>query len=611
SSSSCPRPCSCLDRQSRHVVECSFKDLTEIPRFLPPNASTVSLSANHIASVPARSFRNAELVASLWMTGNRILYVENGAISNLVYLRNLDLSHNKLTDFPWTDLQNLTSLQLLKLDHNELENLPQNAFSNLKELNSLRLNNNKFATIFKGTFDGLVALTFLQLHSNPFSCDCYMYWLKYWILDDKIKIPDRDLIVCASPDELKGEELLNLSDLNCQRPIVTINIENEDENERFYEGGLLVLTCEYSGSPEPTAKWRINSRKELALKLTENDSAEMLDNSLKVYKNGTLVISNLKKEDSGVYSCSAANEAGWDEKSVVIEVLAEEELTTANGAKATQPTVKTTPSSSDFNSGETTESRSKTLNKAMSRCSLSPDTKYVSGFVSNASFDDVKQYSFDFGVLALAVTETEAIVRLNSLLKPRDQIETSAEEDLNGILLCLSSDQNAVQWTHLKDGISTYYFANLRRSTNYSLCLMLKGEECDVQVHFTTKKRIPNLIIIISVSICLLTVSTVPLLGATCYHLVYKYRNQTYRMYLKARGQYRAEKATFRAQTESEKDLSEGLAEDEVTDSGEKDTEESILADSTSVDKLTNECEVESEYSDRLPLGAEADNITE
>ncbi|KAJ0001793.1 hypothetical protein NQD34_001589 [Periophthalmus magnuspinnatus] len=611
SSSACPHRCDCFDRSSRHVIDCSSKDLTEVPRFLPANVTTVSLTANQIGSIPAHSFKNSKLVASLWMMRNRIVYIENGAISNLIYLRNLDLGHNRLKDFPWNDLQNLTSLQLLRLDNNELKSIPQNAFSNLKHLSSLRLNNNKFTTIFKGTFDGLVALSFLQLYSNPYACTCYMYWLKHWILNSNIDIPDQDLITCATPNNVENESLVNLTDSNCVRPIVTINIENEDQNERFYEGSLLVLTCEYSGNPQPTVKWRINSKKELALKLTENNSAKMLDNSLKVYNNGTLVISNLKKEDSGVYSCFAVNEAGQDEKSVVIEILAEHEVTIANDAKATQSTIQATHSSLDFDSKEATESQSNVLEKAISKCNLSPDTTYVSRFVSNASFDDVKQYSFDFGVLALAVTETEAVVRLNSMLTPLDPKESSEEEDLNGIFLCLSSDQKAVQWTHLEDGISTYYFANLRPNTNYSLCLTLKGKECDVQVHFTTRKRIPNLIIIISVSICLLTVSTVPLLGATCYHLIYKYRSQTYRMYLKARGQCRVEKATFRAQTESEKDLSEGLAEDEMTDIGEKDTEESILADSTSVDKLTNECEVESEYSDHLPLGAEADNITE
>ncbi|KAK7912420.1 hypothetical protein WMY93_012631 [Mugilogobius chulae] len=426
----------------------------------------------------------------------------------------------QLADFPWSDLENLTSLQLIRLDNNELENLPQNAFSNLKDLNTLRLNDNRFTTILKGTFDGLFSLSFLQIYNNPFSCSCYLYWLKHWISNAKITIANQQLIKCATPKQLRDELLLNLPDSDCKRPIVDIYIENNNQDDQFYEGNVLILTCEYSGSPKPTVKWRINSKKELALKLTENDSAEMLDNSLKVYNNGTLVISNLKKEDSGVYSCFAANEAGRDEKSVVIEVLAEDRLTTANYAKATQATIQTTSSTLGFNSEEATESQTTALEKANSRCSLSKDTKYVTGFVANASFDDVKQYSFDFGVIALAVTETEAV--------------------------------------HLPaNGVHGSF------TGRHVLPFSLQVPQSDVQDVFESE------------------------------------------------GTVQSGEATFRAQTESEKALSEGLAEDDVTDNGEKDTEESILADSSSVDKLTNECEVESEYSDRLPLGAEADNITE
>lgn len=356
--------------------------------------------------------------------------------------------------------------------------------------------------------------------------------------------------------------------------------------------------------------------------LTENDSAEMLDNSLKVYNNGTLVIFDLKREDSGRYSCSATNEYGRDEKSVLIEVLEsgkatdEEELTRASYAKAALPSLPKTRNTllNNFNSEEENK-LNKTL-KYVSKCGLASNTKYVSSHVFNASFDDIKQYTFDFGVIALGVSETEATVWINPLLKPREKSENSEEEEeSNGLYLCVTSDpnHNAVQWTRIKDGVNAYHFTGLRPGTNYSLCLTYRGEDCEVQVLFATRKRLPNLTIIISVSICLLTVSTVPLLAATCFHLIYIYRCKTYKLVLKARNRCSIEKASFRARTELKKDVSEDLAEEEETDSGDKeqDTEESIVADTTSQDKSANDCEVGSEYSDRLPLGAEAVNITD
>uniref|UniRef100_A0A8C3GBT1 Uncharacterized protein n=1 Tax=Cyclopterus lumpus TaxID=8103 RepID=A0A8C3GBT1_CYCLU len=157
------------------------------------------------------------------------------------------------------------------------------------------------------------------------------------------------------------------------------------------------------------------------------------------------------------------------------------------------------------------------------------------------------------------------------------------------------------------------------------------GDDCEVQVLFTTRRRVPNLLIIISVSICLLTVSTVPLLGAMCFHLVYKYRSKTYKLILKAKGQYHMERnltANFNIRaphTESRRKINGSQLDEEEeegeeggeTESGdgekEADTEESIMTESFSLSQCRgnlDNCEVESEYSDRLPLGAEAVNIT-
>uniref|UniRef100_A0A668SNY6 Immunoglobulin superfamily containing leucine-rich repeat 2 n=1 Tax=Oreochromis aureus TaxID=47969 RepID=A0A668SNY6_OREAU len=149
--------------------------------------------------------------------------------------------------------------------------------------------------------------------------------------------------------------------------------------------------------------------------------------------------------------------------------------------------------------------------------------------------------------------------------------------------------------------------------------------DCEVHVLFTTRRKVPNLLIIISVSICLLTVSTVPLLGATCFHLVYKYRSKTYKLILKAKDQYHMERNLttnfniYAPHTESLKkiDSSQLDEEEDETESGdgdkEADTEESVVTDSFTLSQCRgnlDDCEVGSEYSDRLPLGAEAVNIT-
>ncbi|XP_061593915.1 immunoglobulin superfamily containing leucine-rich repeat protein 2-like [Cololabis saira] len=697
----CPEICSCTDKYGRHFAECSYKDLTEVPDGLPLNVMTVSLSANRISVIPVGSFDNVTQVTSLWLAHNEIVLIEQGSLMPLINLRNFDISHNKIVDFPWEDLQNLTTLQMLKMNHNEMVHLPKDAFFNLLDLRSIRLNNNKFVSLAEGTFDGLGSLSHLQIYNNPFACTCTLDWLRDWIATTTISVTEQNLIKCATPEELKGEVIAKLPESKCTTPNVTIQTKPSLRSSRVYEDSELILTCEFRGNPKPLVVWKINCRgheQELALPFTEDGSAESIEDSsvsydsLKVFINGTLLISNLNKKDSGKYSCSAENEFGKAEDSVSVEVVAKPKPTPVRQMTTTFPYTKAIPSPSpspsqhqrtdrtsifdavlfpdlkakdtlaitptspptvEISSSESYEDTTTYLPRS-SKCGLTANTKNISSPVFNRSLDDVKQYTFDFGVIALGVSETEATVRLNPLLLPRirstsqentaatyDSFQTDSGERLgfpdsfekvhsSGLYLCVTTDSkhSAVQWSRIKEGVNTYLFSGLRPGTNYSLCLTYRGEDCEVQVLFATRRRVPNLLIIISVSICLLTVSTVPLLGATCFHLVYKYRSKTYKLILKAKDQCHMERNLaanlhvnmYAPRTESQRkingsQLDEEDGEVESVDDGEKevDTEESVVTESFSLSKCrdnVDDCEVGSEYSDRLPLGAEAVNIT-
>lgn len=665
----CPELCTCLDRYGLHFADCSYKEFVEIPDSLAPNVTTVSLSANKITLIPTGSFDNVTRVTSLWMAHNEIASIEEGTLAPLVRLRNFDISHNVIVDFPWEELQNLTSLQLLKMNHNEMVHLPKDAFANLIELRSLQLNNNKFITITEGTFDSLVSLSHLQIYKNPFACTCSLDWLRDWISTTDISVPERTLIKCATPQKLRGEAIVKLPKSKCTSANVMIRTEPDIHNTTFHEGSALVLTCEFTGNPNPLVMWSIRSKSQKQdLVLSFVDASESNEDSLpsynpiKVFNNGTLIIPHLRKEDGGNYSCSATNEIGRAEDLVSVKVVAST-TPTPTKIKTTTPTfTKTHPSvhrtthrTSILDSlgptfPPTAEIKSsEEVNVYLSQartCGLTANTRYISSHVFNGSLDDIKQYTFDFGVIALVVSETEATVRLNPFLIPRHTGANQAvandatsdersyidseerdglSENSNGLYLCVTGDRkhSAVQWSRIEEGVTTYLFSGLRPSTNYSLCLTYRGEDCEVQVLFTTRRRVPNLLIIVSVSICLLTVSTVPLLGAMCFHLVYKYRSKTYKLILKAKGQYHMERnltANFNIRAphaESRRKINGRQLEDGETESGdgerEADTEESIMTESFSLSQCRgnlDNCEVGSEYSDRLSLGAEAVNIT-
>uniref|UniRef100_A0A673UE01 Immunoglobulin superfamily containing leucine rich repeat 2 n=1 Tax=Suricata suricatta TaxID=37032 RepID=A0A673UE01_SURSU len=162
-------------------------------------------------------------------------------------------------------------------------------------------------------------------------------------------------------------------------------------------------------------------------------------------------------------------------------------------------------------------------------------------------------------------------------------------------------------------------------------------EACHVQVVFATKKELPSLLVIVAVSVFLLVLATVPLLGAACCHLLAKHPGKPYRLILRPQAPDPMEKriaADFDPRAsylESEKSYpaggeadvvepeeapGEGLDEDaeQGDPGGDLQREESLAACSLveSQSKANQEeFEAGSEYSDRLPLGAEAVNIAQ
>ncbi|XP_066525134.1 immunoglobulin superfamily containing leucine-rich repeat protein 2 [Hoplias malabaricus] len=681
----CVEQCTCSDKATHHFVDCAYKDLLLVPVGLPFNVTTLSLSANKITVLNSNNFVNVTQVTSLWLAHNEITSIEKNTLAPMTQLRNLDLSYNKIVNFPWEDLANLPALQLLKMNHNEMVSLPKDAFTNLKDLRSVRINNNKFTTIAEGTFDALTSLVHLQLYFNPFICSCKLEWMKEWILQSKISIPDQNNIVCNAPADLEGVEVTKIPQLDCESPTVTITSQPNLESTELYEGYTVMLNCEAKGSPKPTIEWEIFTGNQLLTfslpSIVENSEVPVngppTNARLLIFQNGTLIIPHMSKKEDGNYSCSAINDMGKAESTMKLTMAGAKKHATSYildpklgisppvnkpGPKSSNSVISMWPkhektkvqptgTSSITINTEQVEEGSDTLPFA-SKCGTSDGSQYISNHAFNLSLDDLKQYTFDFGVIALEVSETEAKVQLNPLQvasaksnlhinqvqdletvnkEPFSLYQTSLKKSpMDMLYICVSTGNghSVVQWSKIEEGVNTYRFQGLQPGTNYTLCLTYGGQDCQVQVVFTTRKKIPSLLIIVVVSIFLLGLATVPLLGATCCHLLYKYQGKTYKLIMKAQNPDQMEKhiatdfdprASF---VESEKnfdasELGEGDGEagaEEGEGEGEgEEGEGSVVAESIpeSQSKTQEEFEVGSEYSDRLPLGAEAVNISE
>lgn len=680
----CPEFCSCQDKFTHQIADCAYKDLLEVPVGLPSNVTTVSLSANKIKSLKSRSFVNITQVTSLWLAHNEIVTIEKNTFAPLVQLRNLDVSKNNIVLFPWEDLRNLTGLQLLKMSYNDMVNLPKDAFSTLSELRSLRINNNKFTAIAQGTFSALASMSHLQIYNNPFDCSCGLEWLRDWIPTTKISIPEQNSIVCNSPPHLNGTLVTKLPQLSCKAPAVTIRYQPNIENTELSEGSAVILSCETTGNPKPQVSWEVNAGNQNHLfplpSLGEINEAPINDRTTSdrylVFRNGTLVVPRMSQREEGNYTCSAVNELGRVDSAVRLAVTASQRPAVGSKPDAAvakfRPPVKkpAEPVSKGNEVGwDKPEEKTKGAPDAgpgkgdggggagavkepgfASRCGVREKSEYISNHAFNLSLDDLKQYTFDFGVIALEVSETEAKVRLNPLKAPggkstlhlsrADDQETvnkeplgllqssSGQASLDRLYLCVktANGHSMVQWSNIEEGVNAYHFHNLEPGTNYTLCLTYGGKDCQVQVVFTTRKKIPSLLIIVIVSIFLLGLATVPLLGATCCHLLYKYQGKTYRLIMRTQNPDQMEKQmagdfdmreSFAGseKTFDPSELGEGGAEAEGEEGdGEGEAEGSVATESipgSSSKTNQEEFEMGSEYSDRLPLGAEAVTISE
>ncbi|NXQ46909.1 ISLR2 protein, partial [Catharus fuscescens] len=674
----CPEPCACVDKYAHQFADCAYKELQAVPAGLPSNVTTLSLSANKISSLPRGAFAEVTQVSSLWLAHNEIATIEPGALAVLVQLKNLDISHNQIVEFPWQDLRNLSALQLLKMNNNRMAAVPLGAFRTLKDLRSLRINNNRFATLAEGIFDSLSSLSHLQIYNNPFECSCALQWLKRWMETTLISIPEKDSIACALPESLRGVPLARLPDLRCAAPTVQLSYSPSSLDTAELPDGLsLSLHCTVSGSPPPEVRWKIRTAgQSLELGGSGADSAAKEEpppqqqrepERFAVLKNGTLVIPRLSKREEGTYTCVATNEVGSNQSSVNVAVAGAQKhplvpggdplggkgqaggdkkpgakgaknsvLTPEERGKALGPTRQSQPSSA---AGPEPERRGRVPAEppVPGKTCGSPagGSKYVSNHAFNQS-GELKQHSFELGVIALDVAERDARVQLTPT--------QPGGGHLGVLYLCQQGRQGhaLLQWSQIEAGVNSYWFQGLSPGTNYSVCLSSPGEECQVQVVFTTKKEIPSLIIIVVVSIFLLLLATLPLLGATWCHLLAKLQAKPYKLIMKAQNPDQMEKrmaADFDPRAsylESEKNFGPaetGEAEDDEEEeeeagdeegarwrrgregegAAELEREESVAASSMAESQSkggAEEFEVRSEYSDKLPLGAEAVTIS-
>ncbi|KAI6182321.1 TRL4 interactor with leucine rich repeat area [Aphelenchoides bicaudatus] len=135
----CPPGCTCSN-QTQNVL-CDNVRVESIPIFLNPSLKTLSLRSSNVR-------------------------LDTDSIRLYKDLEFLDLSHNKIEEFPSEFFDQLTNLRELRLAGNQISKIDIDLFANLEKLEYLDLSANKISQIESSAFEGLSALRFLNLSAN-------------------------------------------------------------------------------------------------------------------------------------------------------------------------------------------------------------------------------------------------------------------------------------------------------------------------------------------------------------------------------------------------------------------------------------------------------------
>lgn len=185
---SCPPECGVC---TSNKVECSGATWVNLPQDLPPNIQILKVENTRISELDDRSLPRYTQLRHLYLQNNEIATISKDAFDQVQYLKELDLTGNRLTEVP-NALQKLKKLQSLHIGSNRISNALSEAWSKLVHLEMLDLHNNtieslepfifgetplrilnlkhnRIATIENDTFSGYKLLRHLKLSSNRIS----------------------------------------------------------------------------------------------------------------------------------------------------------------------------------------------------------------------------------------------------------------------------------------------------------------------------------------------------------------------------------------------------------------------------------------------------------
>uniref|UniRef100_A0A182Q5P7 Ig-like domain-containing protein n=1 Tax=Anopheles farauti TaxID=69004 RepID=A0A182Q5P7_9DIPT len=329
-SASCPLNCICKWSNGKKSAICNGADLTTVPSNLSTELQVLVLNDNSIPYLNREEFTSLGLVnlQKVHLKHSRVKYLHREAFKNLKILVEVDLSENEIETLDKQTFAGNNRLRIINLYDNpikmlvaeqfpvlpylrnidlhgcQLRYVAETAFSNLDLLEFLDLSKNRLESLPHHVFNHMKNLKTLMLEENWWNCDCHLRDFRNWYLNSSL---NRRSLLCQRPFALKGLswEFLETEQFGCM-PVVDIY---RDEYEIEDLGTNITYKCAVSGDPEPNVRWDVNGKdvdQDNAIIETERHVA--FDGSVTLWSN--LTILNVTNNDSGFYTCTAANRIG-------------------------------------------------------------------------------------------------------------------------------------------------------------------------------------------------------------------------------------------------------------------------------------------------------------
>uniref|UniRef100_A0A182IN95 Ig-like domain-containing protein n=1 Tax=Anopheles atroparvus TaxID=41427 RepID=A0A182IN95_ANOAO len=333
-SASCPTNCSCKWSNGKKSAICNGVELTSVPSNLSTEIQVLVLNDNNIPHLNREEFTSLGLVnlQKIHLKHSHVRYLHREAFKNLKILIEVDLSENEIETLDKQTFAGNNRLRIINLYDNpikmlvaeqfpvlpylrnidlhgcQLRYVAETAFSNLDLLEFLDLSRNRLETLPHHVFNHMKNLKTLILEENWWHCDCHLRDFRNWYLNSSL---NRRSLLCQRPYALKGLswEYLETDQFGC---LPTVEIFR-DEYEIEDLGTNITYKCMVAGDPEPTVRWDVNGKDvDADNAIVETERHVAFDGSLTIWSN--LTILNVTNNDSGFYTCTAANRIGLASK---------------------------------------------------------------------------------------------------------------------------------------------------------------------------------------------------------------------------------------------------------------------------------------------------------